>query len=141
MYSSLPNERVITELNKLHAKIFNDAIDLTPKMESKPRLLTIIAMDTNAEIVGYKMGYELNDETFYSWLGGVNPKYRNQGIASDLLNRQHGYVKTKGYKTVQTKTLNKWKEMLILNLKNGFDVKSTYTDEKGRNKIILEKEL
>ncbi|QST01917.1 GNAT family N-acetyltransferase [Pontibacillus sp. ALD_SL1] len=141
MYSSLPNERVITELNRLHAKIFNDDIDLTPKMESKRKLLTIIAINKNEEIVGYKMGYELDDETFYSWLGGVDPKFRNQGIASELLNRQHDYLMTRGYKTVQTKTLNKWKGMLILNLKNGFDVKSTYRDEKGMYKIILEKEL
>ena len=31
--------------------------------------------------------------------------------------------------------------MLILNIKNGFDVIDTYTDKKGLHKIILEKNL
>jgi hypothetical protein len=31
--------------------------------------------------------------------------------------------------------------MLILNIKHGFDVIGTYTDEKGEPKIILEKRL
>ncbi|MBO8157289.1 MAG: hypothetical protein H0Z32_12600 [Bacillaceae bacterium] len=35
----------------------------------------------------------------------------------------------------------KWKGMLILNLKHGFDVIGTYTDEKGEPKIILRKNL
>jgi hypothetical protein len=37
--------------------------------------------------------------------------------------------------------MNKWRSMLILNIKCGFDVIDTYTDENGRNKIILEKKL
>jgi hypothetical protein len=31
--------------------------------------------------------------------------------------------------------------MLILNLKYGFDIIGTYTDNKGESKIILEKKL
>jgi GNAT superfamily N-acetyltransferase len=95
----------------------------------------------NLEIVGYKIGYKLNDETFYSWLGGVNPAYRGKGIASALMEEQHTYVREKGYKVVQTKTMNKWRNMLILNIKNGFDVVDTYMDERKEIKIVLEKRL
>jgi len=81
-------------------------------MKSKLKLLIVIAMNNN-RIVGYKMGYEIDSDKFYSWLGGVDPKFREHGIASDLLNKQHDYLLQRGYKAVQTKTMNKWKDMLI----------------------------
>jgi len=81
-------------------------------MKSKLKLLIVIAMNNN-RIVGYKMGYEIDSDKFYSWLGGVDPKFRKHGIASDLLNKQHDYLLQRGYKAVQTKTMNKWKDMLI----------------------------
>lgn len=37
--------------------------------------------------------------------------------------------------------MNKWRGMLILNIKNGFDIIETYTDENGLHKIVLEKNL
>ncbi|CAH0346701.1 hypothetical protein BCI9360_03046 [Bacillus sp. CECT 9360] len=57
------------------------------------------------------------------------------------MEKQHQYLKEIGYKVVQTKTMNKWRGMLILNIKSGFNVIDTYTDEKGLHKIILEKNL
>jgi len=63
------------------------------------------------------------------------------GVASELMEKQHNYLIEKGYTIVQTKTMNKWRSMLILNIKSGFDVIDTYTDENGRHKIILEKIL
>ncbi|AVR01076.1 GNAT family N-acetyltransferase [Oceanobacillus iheyensis] len=109
-------------------------------MTGKPPLVIVTAMD-GERVIGYKIGYALDNSTFYSWLGGVNPRYRNHGIASALMEKQHHYLKERGYKVVQTKTMNRWRGMLVLNIKNGFDVLATYTDEKGFHKIILEKRL
>ncbi len=109
-------------------------------MESKSQLLVITAMN-GTKIIGYKIGYALDNNKFYSWLGGVNADYRKFGIASTLMEKQHQYLREKGYSVVQTKTMNKWRSMLVLNIKNGFDVIDTYTDEKGLHKIILEKKL
>nr|WP_231868470.1 GNAT family N-acetyltransferase [Fictibacillus phosphorivorans] len=85
------------------------------------------------------MGYELNQSKYYSWLGGVDSTYRGHGVAAKLMNLQHMYLKEKGYSVVQTKTMNKWRGMLLLNIKSGFDVIETYTNEEGLLKIILEK--
>lgn len=57
------------------------------------------------------------------------------------MKKQHHYLRETGYKVVQTKTMNKWRGMLVLNIKSGFDVVATCTDEKGLHKIILEKHL
>ncbi|MGI2727349.1 MULTISPECIES: GNAT family N-acetyltransferase [Bacillus cereus group] len=109
-------------------------------MQNKPKLLINLAMH-NQQVVGYKIGYELNNEMFYSWLSGVADQYRNQRIGSNLMKAQHQLLKEKGYSIVQTKTKKKWRNMLILNIKSGFDIIGTYTNEKGEPKIILQKRL
>jgi ribosomal protein S18 acetylase RimI-like enzyme len=139
-FSRIPDALFIDGVIELHGAIFDMADDLMIKMKDKPELLFNIALN-GSKVIGYKIGYELDNDTFYSWLGGVDPDYRKHGIASKLMEQQHQYLKENGYKIVQTKTMNRWRNMLILNIKNGFDVMETYTDNKGLHKIILEKKL
>ncbi|MGX6443654.1 GNAT family N-acetyltransferase [Neobacillus sp. K501] len=136
----MPDADVLNGILELHKDIFGTTNDLINKMASKPQLLVITAMD-GKKVIGYKIGYAIDSNKFYSWLGGVDTNYRKHGIASVLMEKQHHYLKENGYKVVQTKTMNKWRKMLIINIKNGFDVIDTYTDEKGLHKIILEKNL
>lgn len=140
IFDSIPDDYVLDGIIELHKVIFGTIDDLINKMANKPKLLVITAMN-GVKVIGYKIGYELDKNKFYSWLGGVDTNYRNHGIASKLMEKQHQYLKGKGYRFVQTKTMNKWRNMLVLNIKNGFDVIDTYTDEKGLHKIILEKKL
>jgi predicted GNAT family acetyltransferase len=134
----MPDDGVLDGIIELHKVIFGTSDDLINKMASKPQLLVITAM-IGTKVIGYKIGYELDNNKFYSWLGGVDTNYRKHGIASELMEKQHQYLKENGYSVVQTKTMNKWRSMLVLNIKNGFDVINTYTDEKGLHKITLEK--
>lgn len=93
------------------------------------------------QAVAFKLGYELNTRLFYSWLGGVIGEYRGLGIASALMTWQHEWCRKNGYVKIQTKTQNRFQDMLILNLKHGFAIIGTHeSDEKGL-KIILEKKL
>ncbi|WP_218197355.1 hypothetical protein, partial [Pseudomonas sp. 2995-1] len=50
------------------------------------------------------------------------------------------YLREKGYSVVQTKTMNKWRNMLILNIKHGFDIIETTIDDNGLHKIVMEKD-
>lgn len=93
------------------------------------------------QTVGFKLGYEINSKEFYSWLGGVVPQYRGLGIASALMTCQHDWCRKEGYRTIQTKTQNRFREMLVLNLKSGFDVIGSHACDDGGLKIILEKKL
>lgn len=140
IFISMTGDDMLEGIDQLHGSIFGDSEGLAVKMKTKPDLLVLTAMD-GEKVIGYKMGYRLNEDTFYSWLGGVDPQYRRNGIASKLMEKQHEHLTEMGYKMVRAKTMNKWRGMLILNLKHGFDVIETCTDEKGIHKIVLEKRL
>src|SRR5690606_13159766 len=83
----------------------------------------------------------LDGQTFYSWLGGVRPDCRKLGIASELMRKQHEDLKEMDYKIVRTKTMNKWRGMLLLNIRTGFDILETEIAPRGELKIVLEKKL
>ncbi|TNE62588.1 MAG: N-acetyltransferase [Bacteroidetes bacterium] len=104
------------------------------------RGLALVAF-ADGQPAGYKVGYAQEPAVFYSWLGGVLPDFRRQGIAQQLLDAQHHWCRQEGFATIRTKTLNQWKGMLLLNLQNGFDIVHTYKDSDGTLKIVLEKEL
>ena len=126
----------IVELNK---RIFGPTSVLKKGLE-KDGLLTLVALD-GEKVVGYKIGYPENNVTFYSWMGGVDPDYRGQGIARELMSRQHEFCREQGYLEVFTKTQNRWRTMLILNLSSGFDIIGCHPDQWGELKIIMIKKL
>ena len=90
---------------------------------------------------GFKLGYERNPREFYSWLGGVAPAFRGIGLAGELMRRQHEWCRAQGHARVQTKTQNRFRDMLLLNLRHGFDVTGTQASDEGGMKIVLEKNL
>ncbi|WP_219839071.1 GNAT family N-acetyltransferase [Paenibacillus sp. R14(2021)] len=126
----------------LHESIFGNqsSNSITQELSGRPQYLILVAID-NGRVIGYKIGYQDRKSRFYSWLGAVYPEYRSQGIASELMIRQHEWCKSQGYKVVRTQTKNKWRKMLILNIRHDFNIIGTYTDDKGETKIILEKQL
>lgn len=125
---------------ELHGSIFTSQSpeSIQEELLWKSKILIVLACD-NEKVVGYKIGYEDRKERFYSWLGGVYPDYRGMGIATKLLRLQHEWSENQGYSVVRTQTKNRWRDMLVLNIKQGFDIVGTFTDERGEPKIILEK--
>ena len=55
---------------------------LMTKLTDKANLILIASHDNKP--MAYKIGYEVSNNEFYSWLGGVAPKYRKQGVATEL---------------------------------------------------------
>lgn len=137
-YNSLP-ELENKELSKLHNEIFDTNENLNDKFLSKNKIIILVAYKEKA-IVGYKIGYEMDSSTFYSWLGGVEKNNRNHGIAQKLMDKQVSILKSKRYEKIQTKSFNKWKSMLILNIKNDFQIRNCYPDNNDLA-IILEKDI
>lgn len=115
--------------------------DFRDELSARKNLSLAIAFDAETPC-GYKLGYEYSREIFFSLSGGVVPLYRRKGIATALMLRQHEELKKMGYSFVRTHTKNKYKDMLILNIKNGFEVTGVYKSLREKLPgIILEKEL
>ncbi len=91
----------------------------------------ILVAEKNGTVVGFKIGYELDEDTFYSWFGGVAPQARNEGVAQMLLEAQEEWVAEQGYKTLKVKSRNQFPAMLRLLLRNG------YLIEKFEEKVNL----
>ena len=136
------SNEILLELLEIYKSIFDDA-DVEffkERYNVRPEIISNLAYD-NQQLVGFKIGYPYNKDTFYSWIGGVLPEYRELGIANNLANEQELYANKQGFKKLRTKSMNRFKPMMILNLKRGFEIVETYTNERGQKKIIFEKEL
>ncbi|GAK00784.1 GNAT family N-acetyltransferase [Geomicrobium sp. JCM 19055] len=127
------------KLNGLHKRIF-DSDNVVEKFRFKPEIVATMAWDKE-ELIGYKLGYAQNESTFYSWLGGVHPERRKQGIGEQLLLAQHRELKKRGFTHVETKTMNRWRDMLLLNIRSGFCITGTHTNESDDVMIMLRKRL
>ena len=136
------DEALLPQLLKIYTSVFKDAdVDFFKgRFNNHPKITSVLAYD-NQELIGFKSGYPYNDDTFYSWVGGVLPGYRKKGIASRLAEHQELAAKSQGFRKMRTKSMNRFKPMMILNLKRGFNIIKVYTNAKGQTKIIFEKEL
>ncbi|WP_295512627.1 GNAT family N-acetyltransferase [uncultured Pseudoalteromonas sp.] len=83
--------------------------------------LILVAFIDN-EPVAYKLGYALDSNTFYSWLGAVAPKCRGKGIAQALLNAQETWVKEHNYRAIKVKSMNRFPAMLSMLIKNSYAI-------------------
>lgn len=130
------------EIREFYASIFErvDFDKFEKRIDEAEKLLINLALNEE-KIVGFKIGYRIATKTFYSWVGGVDARFRGRGIAAELMRRQHEWCAANGFEIIRTKTMNRFKSMLILNLKNGFDITEVYRDARAQIKIILEKDL
>lgn len=142
LISGIPESKTLTELENLYSTIFSDAdvAFFRKRYHEKENLLTVVAYH-NYKLIGFKTGYTYNKTTFYSWVGGVLKSYRNKGVASELAQLQERWARENNYTKLRTKSMNKFKPMMCLNLKNGFDIVQVYTNEKQQTKIIFEKNI
>src|SRR5260221_3521222 len=72
--------------------------------------------------VGFVVAYDRDgDGSFYCWLAGVTPEYRKHGVFSLLMSHMDKWAKEKGYNKIKVKTHNKFRQMLLYLVKNGFN--------------------
>lgn len=91
---------------------------LSERLAGKTSL--ILVAEEAGVLLGFKMGYELDENTFYSWFGGVSSLARNKGVAQAQLDVQELWVKQQGYQQLKVKSRNQFPAMLRLLLRNGY---------------------
>lgn len=122
--------------------IFSDFSDryLTDRLGKLSDPMLLLACEGGAW-KGFKLGYRRGDAMFYSWLGGVAPELRGQGVASELMKRQHADAAAAGYRFVETRTRAANNPMIVLNLRHGFHVVGFEADASGIPVVIQRKLL
>lgn len=137
-----PSENLLEDILVVYKSIFDDyKLDFFKNRIHQKEDLLIVLCFQQEQLAGFKIGYRYNDTTFYSWVGGVLPEFRQQGIAKRLAQLQEQKVIEKGYLKMRTKSMNRFKPMMILNLKNSFNIVQVYTNEKGQTKVVFEKNI
>ena len=98
---------------------------LMAKLTGKVHLILIASH--NKKPIAYKIGYEVSDIEFYSWLGGVDPNYRKKGVATKLREQQESWALNHGYSAISVKSMNQYQAMLQLLISSGYQI-SGYED-------------
>lgn len=135
---------------KLSAELLDDIIQLETKIFPKPYSKEVLEREMNSKnslfgilvydgdrSVAYKIGFAHSVTIFYSWIGGVHPEYRCKGVARELIHLQHKWCKNTGFEKVRTSSENEFREMMILNLREGFDIIGTYISGRASGPTIM----
>ncbi len=142
VYSQEP-ETQMQALKELYEKVFDTRWDQRIFQEKRvtfDRWLCQIMYNYD-QPVAFKLGYFFDKDTFRSWQGGVIPEFQGQGIAKILIRDQERWVREQGGKIIQTRSFNRFKNMMILNLKMGYDITGSLEGEAGEPKIEFSKQL
>ena len=104
--------------------------------------LALIAEIDN-QPVGFKIGYDrFKNASFYSWMGGVLPKFRRMGVAYSLANFQEKWAAENGFNSIILKTRKKHDEMIAFSLNRGFIIiEETQITPAEETRIWMEKSL
>ena len=93
--------------------------------------------------VGFKIGYDrFKNGSFYSWMGGVLPKFRRMGVAYSLANFQEKWADENGFSSIILKTRQKHDEMIAFSLNRGFIItEETQITPDEETRIWMQKSL
>jgi GNAT superfamily N-acetyltransferase len=126
-YEIVEGEQVLAAADDIAALchvLFPDFTDgyLLDRLPTVTCLTLIAARGPNGALLGFKLGYQSGEGTFYSWLGGIHPSIQRQGVGRELMQRQHSWAREHGYAFVETRTRTINNAMIILNLQSGFHI-------------------
>ena len=80
----------------------------------------VLVAEQGGDLVGFKVGYALDRRRFYSWIGGIHPAHRRQGIAQALLETQQRWAAAQGYDSIEVKTSRAFPQMVALLERNAY---------------------
>ena len=135
---------------------FQECVDLSSKIpefnspykieEYKKRCAgkyLILIAEIDNQSVGFKIGYDrFNNGSFYSWMGGVLPKFRRMGVAYSLANFQEKWATKNEFSSILLKTRQNHDGMIAFSLNRGFIItEETQITPVEETRIWMEKLL
>jgi GNAT superfamily N-acetyltransferase len=127
-------------VRRLNRRVFDDGQVISTFDHS--HLIVLLARVDGAP-AGFKVGYRLDDTTYYSAKGGVVDAFRRQGIARALLYEMMALARERGFERFAYDTFpNKHPGMTVLGLDEGFEVvKAGYSPQYQDYRLRFEKEI
>lgn len=115
---------------------------LLERLAHPEKCLILLAL-VDSQLAGFKIGYSLSDQHFYSWLGAVIPAQRHLGLAKTMLATQESWAREQHFTHISVKTFNEFQPMLLMLIKNGYQIAALEPSNKdiSLNKIELHKQL
>ncbi len=130
-------ERLIDLAGQVFDEVKPDAIQW--RLSRMPEVTLFVAVDDD-RWVGFKAGYAATPGRYYSWLGGVDPAYRNRGIAGALMQAQHDWVAASQFEIVETHVRQANDAMVAINMKHGMRVTGFFMKSDGPN-FMMQREF
>lgn len=125
----------ISELDRTQS-----AESLVERIGDKPSLILFAYVE--GELAGFKLGYQSEEDCFYSWLGGVDADFRQLGLAKSMLEYQEKWAKAQGYTRLEVKTRNQFQAMLNMLVANQYQITQVESHPSiDKNKLHLQKVL
>lgn len=130
-----------SELSALAERVFDhhDPDSMAWRLTRMPEVTVFVAHDGD-RLTGFKAGYAATENRYYSWLGGVDPDYRGEGIAGELMAHQHAWLEQSDFKLVETHVAQANDAMVALNLKYGLRITGMFI-KRGEPNYIMQKDL
>jgi GNAT superfamily N-acetyltransferase len=133
---------ILKTFQPLATRLFPDLSEnkIHERLKGRPTARVFLAW-IDQTVIGFKLGYRQNEDTFYSWLGGVDPLWRKGGIGRRLSEMMLKECSEVGYDFVETKSTSQWPDMVALNMKLGFEVVGFESNEGRPTKLVFRKSL
>jgi GNAT superfamily N-acetyltransferase len=103
-------QEVVTIVERISEFTNKESVDSLQRRLTGKKHQVLLA-EQNGTLLGFKIGYELDEKTFYSWFGGVCPSARRKGVAQALLEHQEAWAIQQGYRAIKVKSRNQFPSM------------------------------
>ncbi len=107
---------IVTKIDEFVSK--ETEASLSARLAGKTHYIQIA--EQGDELLGFKIGYQLDEDTFYSWFGGVSSEARGKGVAQALLEAQEKWARDHNFQTITVKSRNQFPAMLRLLIRNDY---------------------
>ncbi len=132
-----PNEYdLISELYNEMVRPPQEASYFHRRLDGRKNVLVMVA-ELDGSPVGFTCGYELRPTTYYSWLYGVLPDARRLGVASQMMDAAHAWVRQRGYEMLRFECYNQHRPMILAAILNGSDIVGIRWDANTANNLVV----
>ncbi|MCH7526573.1 MAG: GNAT family N-acetyltransferase [Planctomycetes bacterium] len=131
-------------ITQLYNELFNPRRDVEffrRRFQGRHNVSMLVAV-LEDQHVGFAVGFELMPTTYFSWLCGVLPDIRRQGIATQLIQGQHAWAVEHKYEMIRFECRNQHRAMLHVAIRENYDLVGIRWDTATANNVVIfEKDL